>query len=80
MNSRRSFFKRIAEAVAIVALAPQIAFGKRLIDGSVPSFWSTVQFWIITVRNTSCHNPEYLAAMRNIMESNVVTFTEFGDV
>lgn len=26
MNSRRSFFKRFAAAVAIVALAPQIAF------------------------------------------------------
>lgn len=26
MNSRRGFFKRIAQAAAIIALAPQIAF------------------------------------------------------
>ena len=30
MNSRRSFFKRLAAVVAVVALAPEIAFSKRL--------------------------------------------------
>jgi hypothetical protein len=30
MNSRRSFFKRIAAAVAVVALAPQLAFRQKL--------------------------------------------------
>lgn len=30
MNSRRSFFKRLAAIAAVVALAPEIAFGTRL--------------------------------------------------
>ena len=36
MTSRRSFFKRLASIVAVVALAPEIAFGRKLEAVSAP--------------------------------------------
>lgn len=36
MNSRRGFFKSIARAVAVIAIAPQIAFSRKLESVSVP--------------------------------------------
>lgn len=36
MTSRRSFFKRLARIIAVVALAPEIAFGRKLETVSAP--------------------------------------------
>lgn len=47
MTSRRSFFKRLASLIAVVALAPEIAFARKLEAASTVSW---MQFWVETSR------------------------------
>lgn len=48
MNTRRSFFKKIATAIAIVALAPEIAFRTKI--APTQAALEPVLFWIETKR------------------------------
>jgi len=63
MNSRRSFFSRIAGAVATIALAPEIAFRAKL---DVPKLKA---FWVETECYARCYDEGYLEAMR-LLHSN----------
>jgi hypothetical protein len=54
--NRRGFFKRVATAVAIIALAPEIAFNRKLMVTPDPEFWS------VTSRVVSYTDDKYLAA------------------
>lgn len=47
--NRRSFFQAISQAVAIVALAPQLAFGRRL-DLPVVERFDLVSFQVLAYR------------------------------
>lgn len=52
--SRRSFFKRLATAVAIVALAPEIAFKpKREPEIALTPYWTQSERW------TACYSDAY---------------------
>lgn len=70
---RRSFFKSLARAAAIVALAPQIAFGIKPewkhctygLDVGDKSF--TVAFWYQTSRRTACIDAEYVKALARLL-------------
>lgn len=62
MNSRRGFFKSLAKAAAVVALAPQIAFRVR------PEVPRVEYFWYETERSTMIVDQEYSMMMTKMAE------------
>ena len=64
--NRRSFFRGIAQAAAIVALAPQLAFRVRALSiaAPIPAQVSQVlrQLWYESSEIEMCCTTEYLAA------------------
>ena len=69
MTTRRSFFKRAAAVVAALALAPEIAFGRRLELAAVTD-WKKVPFWIETSRVTTVRSASYLAWREAVLKAN----------
>lgn len=62
MNSRRSFFSKVASLVAVIVLAPEIAFGTKLkMPKAEPEL---VSFWMQTDRISACYSDEFLEALR----------------
>lgn len=61
---RRSFFKSLMGAVAAVAIAPEIAFRRKLTLPAVeaPVFMTT--YWMETTRHSACYTDEYIAAIQ----------------
>lgn len=78
MFTRRSFFRRVAAVVAAVALAPEIAFGRRLEahwpDGGYPPFWIQSPPWW-----DYCESDVYKEYKRIILESNAA-YKKFFDL
>lgn len=71
MNTRRSFFQRLAGAVAAVALAPEIAFRAKLelpkIIGHDPGPTTmTAAFWTQTTRWGFVVTDDYVKAMQAV--------------
>lgn len=63
MNSRRSFFKRLASIVAVVSLAPEIAFARKLEATEISNLAATEGsnniFWLETSRIQICRSAAY---------------------
>ena len=62
---RRKFFQRIAQAAAVVALAPQIAFRQKPLLPKVEPQPALVSFWNQTERASTCYSAEYESALKN---------------
>lgn len=68
MNSRRTFFSKLASLVAVVALAPEIAFGAKLElpKADEPKVEAVEFFWMQTDRISACYSDDYLEALSKL--------------
>lgn len=76
---RRSFFSRIAGAIAAIAIAPEIAFRAKL---PVPAVVDPVpvEFWHQTTRASVCFDREYLEKMNELGLALQKQITLSGDM
>lgn len=77
MNTRRNFFKRFAAVAAVIAMAPQIAFRRK-----VAREWEIAQFWYQERCVVRCYSEDYLKAIGRISDckANVLTPEEIHRV
>jgi hypothetical protein len=80
MQTRRSFFKKIAAAVAVVAIAPRMAFSAKPLAPVVPAVPApvveTVPFWYQTSRRSRMVTQEYLDVLASTMtRASIVPIT-----
>lgn len=78
MTSRRSFFKRLASIVAVVAIAPEIAFARKLETAPGAISPDTIPFWFQTTRVSRYVDSEYRKVFEQFLMDNE-NFREFGD-
>ena len=69
MTGRRSFFKRLAQAAAIVALAPQLCFRTKPETFSLPKP-KVVPFWVQTTRSATCISVGYREQLAELCKNN----------
>jgi len=66
MHSRRSFFSRLGAMVAVVALAPQIAFARKL---EAPRLDQAAPFWYQTTRWSRCVSDSYRETLQRLLNT-----------
>lgn len=72
MQTRRSFFKRAVAIVAIVALAPEIAFRAKLSLPKTQDF-ENIPYWMETSRIQHVYDDKYLKWRELIMAGRTYT-------
>lgn len=70
MISRRSLFKRLAAFAAVVAIAPQIAFARKIESLATAPITGVLPFWIQTTRWASCKSAAYNEWREKMLRSN----------
>lgn len=79
MNTRRSFFKRLAILVATVAIAPEIAFRTKLAlpAAAVPAETpALIPFWLQTSERSLYYSPAYKAWLETMLAEGMIGVTE----
>ena len=72
MRSRRSFFSRVAAVIAIVALAPEIAFGRKLDFADMPVVdWKSLAFWTENESLSEFYTERYIEFINEVTKDTL---------